>query len=590
MDQLNLELQAPETKAKPTRLQDHCGFCGKVAREAKSSIVETNGDAPNKKFIFLECGHLIIKEIPKGTPFESLISNAWRPAVVDCQHEWDLNRCKHCNESKLFPFQVEGSKFLESALAGQNGGAIFDEMGLGKTVQALAYLKFHKETQPVLFVLKSGIKFQWFKEVLKWLGPEWLGQIIESSRDFIIPNAPCYFVSYDLFTRRKSKNGSQTGKDISDFSHCKTLVLDECQQIKSGEAKRTKEIQKLAKDKQVIALSGTPWKNRGSEFFSILNMLAPMKFPTFQGFLDRWVDFYFDGQYVKQGGIQRVPEFKAYIQDIALRREVSDVAIEMPEVSRTLHYTELEGLEEQTYDEAEGEFVKWFNEQVIGGDEDKPMSDMNILAQMARMRHITGLAKIPATLEYVEDFYNETDRKLVIFVHHRDVGDILYKELKAKYANKGVQISKLTAESNGQERFEIAERFQTSKRAFMVASTLASGEGINLQTCGDAILHERQWNPQNEDQAAPGRFRRIGASHNRVNVTFMTAAGTIDEILADIVERKRGYFHNAMNQGEQVVIHGKSIVQELAEGLVANQKQKNKIQKAASLPSLKKKL
>lgn len=570
-----------------TRYQDKCEHCGAIAREIRNHTINTSDPTkPNRKFIFLECGHLLIKDIPKGTPFGSLVSNWWREGPKNCKHEWILNKCKHCGESKLFPFQIEGAQFLENALASQNGGAVFDEMGLGKTIQELACLKFHPEMFPVLFVLKSGIKFQWFKEVLKWLGPEYIGQIIETSKDFVIPDLKCYFVSYDIFTfkTRTLKSGRQVtqGKSIDEFNFIKTVALDECQQIKNPDAARTQQIRKLCRGKKILALSGTPWKNRGSEFFTILNMLAPMKFPTYQGFLDRWVDFYFDGENTRQGGIRDIERFKEYIKDIALRREIFEVAIQMPDVNRVLHFTELEGMEQTTYDASESEFVKFYNEQVINGEENI-MSDMNILAEMSRMRHITGLAKIPATEAFVEDFYENTDRKLTIFVHHKDVGSILYHSLKEKYG-KEFPVLKLTGEMNAQERFEAAEKFQSSKRAFLIASTLAAGEGINLQTCGDAILHERQWNPQNEDQAAPGRFRRIGASHATVNVTFMTASGTIDELLAGIVERKRAYFHNAMNKGEQVTFNEGSLARELAEGIVKSHKEKNKLQKMASLP------
>src|SRR5207245_9298082 len=100
----------------------------------------------------------------------------------------------------------------------------------------------------------------------------------------------------------------------------KTIILDECQQIKNPDAARTRDVRKLANDCQVISLSGTPWKNRGSEFFTILNLLAPMKFPSYQQFLNRWVDFYYDGKYQRQGGIASVPKFKEYIKDIAIRR------------------------------------------------------------------------------------------------------------------------------------------------------------------------------------------------------------------------------------------------------------------------------
>jgi hypothetical protein len=97
-------------------------------------------------------------------------------------------------------------------------------------------------------------------------------------------------------------------------------------------------------------------------------------------------------------------------------------------------------------------------------------------------------------------------------------------------------------------------------------------------------MHERQWNPQNEDQAAPGRFRRIGSEHKMVNVTFITAAGTVDEILAGIVERKRAYFHAAMNKGDMPVWSQGSIAKELAEGILNSFKQSGKsITKAAQI-------
>lgn len=446
------------------------------------------------------------------------------------------------------------------------------------TIQVLAYLKFHPEVFPVLFIVKSGIKFQWFKEILRWLDDSHLAQVISSSSDFIIPNLKCYIASYDIFVHKsRTRNGKTItqGFDITRFEGLiKTIVLDECQQIKNPDSSRTREIRKLAKSCKVIALSGTPWKNRGSEFFTILNMLAPMKFPSYQRFLNEWVDTYFDGSYTKQGGIRRPDKFKEYIKDIAIRREVTDVMKELPEVNRTLQYTELERFEQKEYDREVSEFVAFYNDKVIGGEENDWDTQGNILARLARMRHITGLAKIPATEEFIDEFIAETDRKLVIFVHHKDVGDILYNNLLKKFPN--IRVLKLTAEQDSLERFKIQEEFQNSERAILVASTLASGEGINLQTCADAIMHERQWNPQNEDQAAPGRFRRIGSIFKTVNVIFMTAAGTVDETLAGIVERKRVQFHNAMNNGELPTWNQAGIVKELIEGIVEGWNKRNR--------------
>lgn len=566
-----------------TRHQEKCPTCGKVAVVASEVTIPSSDETkPDKKIIRYQCNHVEIKLIPKGTPFGSLVSNWWQDSVKSCNHDWNGNRCTKCHEFKLFPFQVEGARFLETGLALHRGAAIFDEMGLGKTVQSLAHLKFaNPESFPVLFVVKSGIKFQWLKEIVRWLGPSFIPQVIEKSNDEVWPGMKCYVISYDLLVPKiKTVRGKRVeqGFDRTKLDFIKTVVADEVQQIKNPDSSRTQQFRQLCKDKQVIALSGTPWKNRGSEFFPILNILDATKFNSYQNFLTRWVDTYWDGKYTKQGGIRNVPEFREYTKDIALRREVADVAIQMPDVNRNFMFTNLENAEQAIYDSAESDFVKWYNEKIISGEEDSAMNDMNILAQMARMRHLTGLAKIPSTMEFLERFYQETDRKFVVFVHHKDVGDILFKQMSAKF--KDIDVLKLTAEYSSYERSQIQERFNSSKRAFMVASTLASGEGINLQTCGDCIMHERQWNPQNEDQAAPGRFRRIGASHNIVNVTFMTAADTIDEVLAAIVENKRAYFHNSMNNSKLEVMNI-SLAKELAEGLV--KKHNSKLSKMASL-------
>jgi SNF2 family DNA or RNA helicase len=201
---------------------------------------------------------------------------------------------------------------------------------------------------------------------------------------------------------------------------------------------------------------------------------------------------------------------------------------------------------------------------------------------MSRMRHITGLAKIPATEEFVEEFIEETERKLVIFVHHQDVGQILYQNLHTKFS-KEIPVFSLTSSLSPEERFNVQEKFNNSQRAILIASTLASGEGLNLQTCADAIMHERQWNPANEDQAAPGRFRRIGSDHKQVNVTFMTASGTIDEFLGSMVEQKRERFHATMNKGESVSWNESGLVNDLAASIANDWNKKNKNDQVADL-------
>lgn len=579
-------------KFKVTRLQDKCPECGKVAIE-KFALDTIDRDGNQVKLITLACFHIIKKVIPRGTPFETMVSNGWKPEIAACKHDWptkenkpedwQINRCLKCGEFKLLPFQIDGAKFAESALSMQKGAGIFDDMGLGKTVQALAVLKYHKEYSPTLFIVKSGIKFQFFKEIIRWLGPDYLGQAISTSKDYVFPGLKTYIISFDLLRRFPREKLQKLG--------IKSVVIDECQQIKNPDSSRTKEVRMLVSNPEVkvIPLSGTPWKNRGAEFFPVLNMLDPIKFYSYQHFLDTWVDYYWQGDKRKMGGIKNPAKFREFTSSIMIRREFDEVMDERPDINRVKLNVQLDELQQSSYDESVGEFVKWYNQAVIDGTEDQ-LSGIELIGRMARMRHICGLAKIPATLGMAQEFIEDTDKKLVIFVHHKDVGELMlnalnntskesnpeWYELAETIKSEGIKLFKLTAEFSDTERFTIGEEFNKCPRAIMIASTLASGEGINLQTCADAIMHERQWNPQNEEQAAPGRFRRIGQRSKVINITFVEGEGTIDADLDEIVERKRLSFHSVMNKGEAPKWNESDIIRELAATIVRKHQAKFK--------------
>jgi hypothetical protein len=577
-----------------TRLQERCPECGAVAKE-KFFLETINKSGDTVRLITLECFHIITKVIPRGTQFESLVSNGWRDDVKNCKHEflskdiakqrnWPINKCTKCGEFKLLPFQIVGAKCMESGLSMQKGFGLFDDMGLGKTVQSLAVIKFHKEYSPTLYVVKSSIKFQWFKEIVRWLSPDYLPQIIQTSRDVLIPGLKSYIISYDLLKRFNKEKLAKIG--------IKLVILDECQQIKNADSTRTQAIRQFVGSDvtiKVVGSSGTPWKNRGNEFFPILNMIDPIKFHSNQAFIDEWVAYYYHGNKEKMGGIKNVEKFREYTKDILIRREYNEVMDEFPDINRMKLPVQLDELSQSAYDESVSDFVKWYNDAVISGEEDN-LNSINILAKMSRMRHITGLAKIPATLGFVEEFVEDTDKKLVVFVHHVDVGQLMiaaltdtnkatnpdYYELAVQLKAEHIKVMKLTSEFSDGERFTIGEEFNSHKRVIMIASTQASGEGVNLQTCHDSVMHERQWNPQNEDQATPGRFRRIGQTAGVINITYPEAEATIDEHLDFIVETKRREFHASMNKSEQPQWNESDFAKELAQLIVNKHKERNK--------------
>lgn len=538
-------------KYKITRFQDKCIVCGKVAKEISSVEFRSQGKICKK--ITLECGHIRIVEHDSQSAFD-LITFDGDPS---CKHDWNKTVCRKCNAKRLYPFQIEGARALE-----RNNGrmAIFDEMGLGKTIQPLAYLKFHPECFPVLAVVKSSLTFQWMKEIMRVLGDNYFPQRISSGKDGVLPGMKFYITSYDLLRRFDTEKLKKLG--------IKTVILDEVQQIKNPDSARTHEVRKVCKEiPHLIPLSGTPWKNRGSEFFVVLNMLDPKKFWSYQQFLNQWVDYYWDGARQKQGGIRNPAKFKEYIKDLAIRRERTEVLPELPLINRMKLTCEIEDHARKAYEDEVSDFVKWYNQLVIDGAEDSAEASQSAIARLQRMRHILGLAKIPTTIEWCQEFIEETDRKLVVFVHHIDVGQIIFNQLTEIGRESGIEILKITSEMNAEERFATQERFNKLPRTIMIGSTLASGEGLNLQTCSDCVMHERQWNPMNEEQAE-GRFIRIGQTAQSVNATYIHADKSVDTHLDKIIEEKRRNFHVVMNKGEMPIWNESNMIKELTQLIV----------------------
>ena len=564
-----------------TRIQDKCAVCGKVAKVAKEKIQIVKGDTkPNLKFITLECGHMTIKKIPKGTPFHRFHLNGSH----ECDHVWDKNNCVLCQRKRAYDFQIDGMRQAESALSAGNGILIADEMGLGKTIQAMGVVYFHPEIcTPTLWVVKSGLKYQFSSALINWMNPVGaktedmhIPQIVNTSKDWLIPGLKHYIIGYDMLVQKsrtlKSGKVVTSGFDITQFDRVgiKCVVLDECQQIKNADSSRTQMVRKVCKGRKVIGLSGTPWNNRGSELFPILNMIAPSKFWSADLFKRQWVATYMQGAIVKEGGIKHIEQFKQYTEGIIIRRERKSVMSELPLTNRTKLNVIMDTTQEQIYDEAVDEFVKWFEAQQDN------MTGMAIIAMMAKLRHLCALAKIPATEEYVDEFIEDTDRKLVVFAHHKDVQYLLYESFKNKY-DKGedrIPVLKLDADMNGLQRHEVQEQFNSLPRCILVASQLASGEGLNLQTCSDCVMHERQWNPGKEEQCE-GRFVRIGQTAESVNAVYAHMEGltAIDQNLDAIVERKRAQFHNWTGT-EAEKWSEDAIMKELAASIVRAHKQK----------------
>lgn len=523
-----------------------CPQCGKVAdTKQEYGIGEST-------YVLLKCGHIIQKK--------HLVSDKKSEDIVSMDNK------------KLFAFQNEGVRFIE-----KSGGRclVGDEMGLGKTIQALGALILHDEMRPFLWIGKSSLKYQYQHEIMRWAGEDELAQVIEDAKDHLLPGFIGYIVSYDLLRRLTTKDKSFA--DVVVKAGIKTIVLDECQQIKNSASSRTIHTRALCQAvPNVIALSGTPIKNHAAEYFPILNILNPQMFPRETDFVKYWCDSYWTGYGYKTGGLRNPERFKERTKGFIIRRERAEVMPDLPKIQRSFQLREMSGEVERAYVESFKQFRLEYNK--AGGDGlGRFEESSNILAYLSRMRHLTGLAKIDPCIDNVMEFLGSTDRKITIFHHHKDVGEILVSKLDEVLKELELErVFHLTADLDPATRYNMVTDFtRDAKRRVLVASTLASGEGLNLQVCSDCIMLERQWNPANEMQAE-ARFPRPGSTASSISATYFVAVGTVDEFFSEIVERKRQIVDSTLG-GEACDWDQSSIMKELAATLAASGGQRWKV-------------
>ena len=508
------------------KIQVNCPTCHKIA--------ETTGEMKFGTMTMrtYKCGH----------------SQVFNGVVVD---EDSLN-ITSLDGKNPFPYQLDGARFAERA---NLRCLIADEMALGKTIQAIMLLVAHPEMRPFVVFCKSGLRVQFNKELVRW--GDLMTQIIDGKNDTFLKGMDGFIISLDTAWRIPDLKEKFKKLGIN------SVIIDECQLIKNDEAKRTRAIQDVCREQErIIALSGTPIKNNAGEYYPILNILRPDKFPSKSNFVYGWCDSYFNGYGTKTGGLKNPQKFKEFTKDFIIRRERADVLPDLPKIFRSFQFHELGEMVEAEYVKTLHEFQDFYT-TASGSFEDQS----NILAYLAKMRHLAGLAKIDPICEYVEEFITTTDRKLAIFVHHKDVGITLRMKLENMGrewpAEWGKEILQLTSEMDAYEREEVINKWRGPDYRVCILSTLASGEGLNLQFCSDCILAERQWNPANEEQAE-SRFPRPGSLADKINSIYFIAVGTVDEFFSELVEQKREICSKTMS-GEAVSWSESGLVKELAQ-------------------------
>ncbi len=157
--------------------------------------------------------------------------------------------------------------------------------------------------------------------------------------------------------------------------------------------------------------------------------------------------------------------------------------------------------------------------------------------EMAALRHELAVAKLPHVLDHLHALLDDSDEKIVVWAHHRDVLD----GIAAEFPGAAV----ITGDTPTLGRQAQVDRFQNDAACrLFVGSITAAGVGITLTASSAAVFAEQDWSPGTMQQAED-RCHRIG-QQSAVLVQVLVVDGSLDAKFARTLVKKGAVIESAL--------------------------------------------
>jgi SWI/SNF-related matrix-associated actin-dependent regulator 1 of chromatin subfamily A len=318
----------------------------------------------------------------------------------------------------------------------------------------------------------------------------------------------------------------------------RALVLDESHYCKNAAAKRTQAVARLAgavpNDGLVLALTGTPVMNRPPELISQLRIIG------------RLGDFGSGAQFGRRfRGLDAHVRLHWHLRSRCfVRRLKADVLPQLPPKTRSVVPVELDN--EAEYRLAEHDVIAWLRSRPLDLRElDSKIAAALRAERLVRLNALKLLAargKLHAALTWIHDFCSSGER-LVVFANHREIQRAVMQRFPTALHVLGEDSH--TARDASVSAFQAAD---ASDNQLIVCSLAVAGQGLTLTQSSNVAFLELDWTPAKHDQAED-RCHRIG-QQDAVNAWYLLAAGTIDETIVTLLERKRAVI-DAVTDGRE---------------------------------------
>lgn len=406
----------------------------------------------------------------------------------------------------LFSHQRSGVAFLLS----RKRAILADDMGLGKSRTAIVAAREQAPDGPFLVICPASLKLNWQREI-RMVEPGAAVQVLDKAD--VDPTARWVVVNYDRLSRFEDQ------LEVCTFA---VVILDEAHYIKndSARSKRTLHLVNAARDATYL-LTGTPMTNRPRDLFNLLKAVQHPLSKSFFRFAQRYCAAKHNGYGLDTNGASNLDELSQVMAGVMLRRAKSEV-LDLPEKVRT--WLPLPVATERV-EKAEDRALDYLGKNPARGGP----TWVTFLGMLNKARHDLAITKAGPTADFVADLV-EAGQKVVVFTGYTGVVDTMVQRF-------GAAAVTLTGETPMDARQVAVDRFQADPNVrVFVGNIKAAGVGITLTAGDHVVFNDLDWVPANHWQAED-RIHRIGRTSTAF-VTYLYAPGTLDGLVADLLERK----------------------------------------------------
>jgi SNF2 family DNA or RNA helicase len=278
-----------------------------------------------------------------------------------------------------------------------------------------------------------------------------------------------------------------------------------------------------------IALSGTPLTNRPSELWAVLSIIRPDLYPSFIEYADLYCAPRLAPWGMDYSGARHLGHLhRQLLKECMIRRLKVDVLKDLPPKIPKVIPVEIENRQEYEY--AEAHFLRWLSEQSLARA--KRAKRAVAITKVSYLMRLAARLKVPVIKQWIDDFKENTDEKLVVYSMHRPMIELLER----RYHSECVRVD---GSVTGRARQARVDQFQKDPSTrFFFGQGRAASTGLTLTAACNTLWTDFPWSPDVLDQA-DDRVHRIGQTRTVWN-HYLVARNTIEDRVCSFLSTKKG--------------------------------------------------